>query len=176
MMLRRPPCANEKTLAIDLRPATDSDIRDFAAWRYEPPYDVYNIVMSPGDAVIYFSKPDVHCNTLLKGNDVVGYCTFGEDAQVPGGNYDGAGLDIGLGIKPTRTGSGRGHQYVAAVIDHASTAFEFRQLRVTIATGNKRAVRVWSSAGFVEISRFATPRNVMASKEFAILALDSTAP
>ncbi len=115
-------------------------------------------------------KPDVHCNTLLKGNDVVGYCTFGEDGQVPGGNYDGAGLDIGLGIKPTRTGSGRGHHYAAAVIDHASTAFEFRQLRVTIATGNKRAVRVWSSAGFAEISRFATPRNVMGSDEFVILA------
>ncbi|MEA2022670.1 MAG: GNAT family N-acetyltransferase [Actinomycetota bacterium] len=161
-------------MTIELIPATDRDIREFAAWRYDPPYDVYDIDMDPDKAVDYFLEPDVHCHTLHDGTDVAGYCTFGYDARVPGGDYDEAGLDIGLGIEPARTGSGNGHRYVAAVVAHASAIFEPQQLRVTVAAGNKRALRVWSRAGFAEISRFATPRNMMGSNEFVILALNPT--
>jgi len=46
---------------------------------------------------------------------------------------------------------------------------------VTIAVGNARATRVWSGAGFSEISRFATPRVLMGSNEFAIFVLDESA-
>jgi uncharacterized protein YhfF/RimJ/RimL family protein N-acetyltransferase len=162
-------------MTLHLRSATDSDIRVFAAWRYDAPHDVYDISMSASDAITYFSDPDVHCNTLLDGTDVVGFCTFGNDARVPGGNYDEAGLDIGLGIDPARTGLGEGHRFVAAVVGHAAAAFGPRQLRVTIAVGNVRATRVWSGAGFTEISRFTTPRVLMGSNEFAVLALDEPA-
>lgn len=161
-------------MTINLRPATDSDVRELATWQYDPPYDVYDITMNPDKAVAYFLGPGVHCYTLLDGNDVAGYCTFGHDAQVPGGNYDEDGLDIGLGIEPARTGRGEGHRYVTAVVAHASATFELRQLRVTIASGNKRALRVWSGAGFAEISLFATSRVVMGSSAFVILALEST--
>ena len=172
--VRRDPTTTGRAMAITLRPASDSDIREFAAWQYDPPYDVYDIKMSPNEAVAYFLEPDIRCSTLLNGDEVAGYCTFGRDAQVPGGKYDADGIDIGLGIKPVRTGSGDGHRYVAAVVAHASVMFASQQLRVTIATGNKRALRVWSGAGFVEISRFATSRRIMGTNEFAILALEST--
>ena len=159
-------------MALTLRPATDNDVRTFVEWRYDTPYDVYDITTSLDEAVIYFLDPTIHCHTLVDEGEVAGYCTFGEDGRVPGGNYDGDGLDIGLGVKPARTGSGEGHRYVSAVVDHAAATFGSRQLRVTIAVGNKRARRVWSGAGFVEISRFITPRVLMGSNEFAILALD----
>ncbi|HZJ48691.1 MAG TPA: GNAT family protein [Acidimicrobiia bacterium] len=162
-------------MTLVLRPATDDDVREFAAWQYETPYDVYNIAMSLDDAVAYFVDPAVRCYSLIDGSEVVGYCTFGGDAQVPGGNYDGDGLDIGLGIKPARTGSGEGHRYVSVVVDHAAATFGPRQLRVTIAVGNVRALRVWSRAGFAEISRFVTSRILMGSNEFAILAFEAPA-
>ena len=92
--------------AIDLRPATDRDVREFVAWRYEPPYDVYTMAMDPGEAVEYFLGADIHCHTLVDGAEVVGFCTFGRDAQVPGGDYTVDALDVGLGVKPSRTGSG----------------------------------------------------------------------
>ncbi|RLE26485.1 MAG: N-acetyltransferase [Actinobacteria bacterium] len=162
-------------MTLNLRLTTDSDVREFSAWRYDPPYDVYNIAMSLDDAVSYFLDPTIHCHTLVDGREVVGYCTFGEDARVPGGDYDGDGLDIGLGVKPIRTGSGEGHRYVSMVVEHAAATFRPLQLRVTIAVGNTRALRVWSHAGFAEISRFVTPRVLMGSSEFAILALESPA-
>lgn len=162
-------------MTIKLRPATDSDIREFSAWNHDPPYDVYDIALSDGEAVIYFQDPEIHCYTILDGPNVAGYCTFGKDAQVPGGDYGEEGLDIGLGIEPARTGSGEGYRYVAAVVAHALATFEPRRFRVSIAVGNKRAIRVWSGAGFTEISRFVTPRHVMGSAEFVILALEPTA-
>jgi ribosomal-protein-alanine N-acetyltransferase len=131
--------------------------------------------MSPDKAVAYFLDPTIHCYSLIDGSEVVGYCTFGGDARVPGGDYDGEGLDIGLGMKPARTGSGEGHRYVSVVVDHAAATFGPRQLRVTIAVGNVRALRVWSRSGFAEISRFVTSRILMGSNEFAILAFKAPA-
>jgi RimJ/RimL family protein N-acetyltransferase len=159
---------------IELRPATAQDISEFATWQYMPPYDVHNIDMSTDEAVAYFLEPNVHCHTLFDGDVMVGYCTFGSDAQVPGGDYDIDGIDIGLGVKPERTGSGRGIRFVTAVVDHARESFESLQLRVTIAAGNSRACRVWGNAGFSEISRFATERSIMGSSEFVILSLFRT--
>jgi GNAT superfamily N-acetyltransferase len=156
-----------------VRPATDRDVREFVAWRYEPPYDVYTMAMDPSEAVEYFLGADIHCHTLVEGVEVVGFCTFGQDARVPGGDYTVDALDVGLGVKPTRTGSGDGHRFVAAVVDHAVAKFQPRRLRVTIAAGNGRALRVWSNAGFTEVSRFGTDRELMGSTDFAILTYET---
>ena len=160
-------------MTIELRPATEGDVLEFVAWRYEPPYDVYTMAMDPGEAVEYFLGDDIHCHTLVDGAEVVGFCTFGRDAQVPGGNYTVDALDVGLGVKPSRTGSGDGHRFVGAVVDHAVANFQPRRLRVTIAAGNGRALRVWSNAGFTEVSRFGTDRVLMGSSEFAILVCET---
>ena len=162
-------------MTIKLRPATDGDVREFAAWRYEPPYDAYNITTDPTEAVEYFLGTDIHCHTLVDGAEIVGYCTFGRDAQVPGGDYTADALDLGLGVKPSRTGSGDGHRFVAAVVDHAIAVFSPRLIRVTIAAGNERARRVWSNAGFTEVSRFPTDRELLGSREFAILVRETRA-
>jgi ribosomal-protein-alanine N-acetyltransferase len=159
---------------IELRPATERDVRVFAGWQYEPPYDVYDIDMTPDEAVSYFLEPGIACHTLFDGSITVGYCTFGHDAQVPGGDYDADGIDIGLGVKPEETGSGLGSRFVAAVVAYALANLDPPQLRVTNATGNLRAIRVWTVAGFSEVSRFGTTRNVMGSGEFAMLALTPT--
>lgn len=81
-------------MTIKLRPATDRDVREFVAWRYEPPHDAYNITTDPDEAVEYFLGADIHCHTLIDGDVVVGYCTFGHDAQVPDGDYTADALDV----------------------------------------------------------------------------------
>ncbi|NOX32016.1 MAG: N-acetyltransferase [Actinobacteria bacterium] len=157
-----------------MRPATDQDVREFAAWHYDPPYDVYDIDMTPDEVVVSFLEPGVNCHSLFDGSVMTGYCTFGHDAQVPGGNYDTDGIDIGLGVKPERTGAGERNRVVAAVVAYALVTFDPPQLRVTIAAGNPRALRVWSDAGFSKVSRFTTTRDIMGSGKFAILTLTPT--
>ena len=133
-----------------MRPATEQDVREFAAWHYDPPYDVYDIDMAPDEAIAHFLEPGTHCHTLFDRNITAGYCTFGHDAQVPGG---------------------AGNRFVAAVVAYPLATFDPPQLRVTIASGNIRALRVWSGVGFSEISRFTTTRDIMGSGEFATLTL-----
>ena len=152
-----------------IRPVTGADIRDFALWRHEAPYDVYDITHPVDEAVEYFLQPSTGCHVIEADGELAGFITFGADARVPGGDYSDPALDIGLGIKPELTGRGLGGAFVEAVIAFARASFGVTPLRVTIAMGNKRAVRVWSGRGFNEIQRFGSPETVMETDEFVVL-------
>ncbi len=47
-----------------------------------------------------------------------GFCSFGADGQVAGGDYSGQCLDIGMGIWPDLTGRGNGKRYAQAVVSY----------------------------------------------------------
>lgn len=57
---------------VELKPATEQDVRDFATWRYDPPYDIYDIDMTPDEAVAHFLAPGTRCHTLFDG-EVMGH-------------------------------------------------------------------------------------------------------
>ena len=157
---------------LTIRAATEADVRDFALWRYGPPFDVYSITQSVEASIEYFLRPSTGCHVIVEADQLAGFCTFGSDAQVPGGDYSDPGLDIGLGMKPSLTGGGRGRHFVESTVEFASTMNESGPLRVTIATENRRAVRVWLACGFTEIARFRSPQTVMGSDEFVVLVAD----
>ncbi len=152
---------------LTIRVATAADVHELAGWRHEAPYDVYNITQPVEKAVEYFLRPSTNCHVILREGELAGFLTYGSDAQVPGGDYSTPARDIGLGVKPSLTGRGLGQSFVGAVVDFARDGTE--RLRVTIATGNPRAVRVWSAAGLTETQRFASPETVMGSNEFVVL-------
>ena len=154
---------------LTIRPVIESDIREFAAWRHESPYDVYDITGPVDEAVEYFMRPSTNCHALVRDGDLTGFITFGSDARVPGGDYAEPGLDIGLGIKPELTGRGYGASYVEAVLAFAQDAFDLAPRRVTIASANERALRVWTGRGFKETQRFTSPETVMGSDDFVVL-------
>ena len=153
-------------MAIEIRPVTEPDIREFITWRYDPPYDGYNITGDPEELITYFMLATVDCHALVGGEELIGFCTFGSDAQVPGGDYFQNHLDVGLGIRPDLTGLGNGASYVEAVVDHALT--KQSTLRVTIARKNRRAIRVWKANGFRLTQQFESPSEVMGTREFSI--------
>ena len=153
----------------ELRPVTEDDVRTFATWRYPAPYDVYDIDEEPDTAVAYFLDPAVGCHVLLEEGELVGFCTFGHDARVPGGDYSLPALDIGMGIAPERTGQGRGGGYVAAVLEHARATNPNVPFRVTIAANNERALRVWQGAGFEAKEHFDTEKEMMGARRFVVL-------
>ena len=154
---------------LTIRPVTEADIREFAAWHHEPPYDVYDIPPPIDEAVEYFLRPSTGCHSISRNGLLAGFITFGSDARVPGGDYSAPALDIGLGIKPELTGIGLGAAHVAAVVAFAQETFEETVRRVTIAASNERALRVWMGGGFEETQRFISPETVMGSDEFVVL-------
>lgn len=163
--------------SIHLRPAAETDIREFRAWHYPSPYNVYDL--SEGrlrDGIAYFLRTEVACHVLVDDSGaVVGYCTFGPDGRVPGGDYAQAALDIGLGVRPDLIGRGRGSSWVDAVCRFAAAQFEPDRLRVTIAAWNGRALTVWEAAGFRSVQRFARSGESGTNEEFIVLER-STSP
>ena len=128
----------------------DASAHAIVSWRYEPPYDVYNL--DPDDAekaAQALMDPQNAYHTLSnQQGDLLAYCCFGADAQVPGGDYTDPALDIGLGVRPDLTGQGEGPAFASAVLEFAQRTFTPAMFRVTVAGFNKRALRVWEKAGF----------------------------
>ncbi|MBT8203538.1 MAG: GNAT family N-acetyltransferase [Acidimicrobiia bacterium] len=155
---------------MKLRAVTRADIEEFASWRSDPPYDVYDITDPIEQAVDYFLRPQTGCHVIELGPNLAAFFTFGADARVPGGDYSKPALDIGLGVRPSLTGRGLGGGFVGAVVAFARGQ-TVDPLRVTIATANQRAITVWRRAGFVETQRFQAAETVLGSDEFVVLEL-----
>ena len=146
-------------MSFAFSPLTEADVRQLVYWRYAPPYDIYNI-LEPADELndallAYFLDPTYHYHGVHdQAGQLVAFCSFGPDGQVPGGDYSAPALDIGLGVRPNLTGQGRGLKFVSATVDFAVSTFNPFALRVTIAQFNRRAQRVWGKAGFRPVQVF----------------------
>jgi len=137
-------------MKINYHLADEKSAREFVQWQYEPPYDIYNCPQEGvDDAVQYNIDPANNVYAMADQNEgLVGYCSYGKDAQVPGGDYSEEALDIGLMIKPDLTGKGLGAKFAKGVIKNGMEKYAPKKLRVTIAAFNKRAQRVWKKNGF----------------------------
>lgn len=138
-------------------------------WRYTSPYDYYNFDASTIQENLHYlldSEDSFYAILNLEG-ELEGYCSFGSDGQVPGGEYDSEALDIGMGIRPDLVGRGHGKQYAQAVVSYGANQYKAQQLRVTIAEFNKRAQRVWEQLGFEQVEKFI---KIGSEEEFVIMA------
>jgi ribosomal-protein-alanine N-acetyltransferase len=157
-------------LKITYRFADEKSAREFVQWKYEPPYDVYNCPREKVEkAVQHNIDPENNVYAMFnQNNKLIGYCSYGKDAQVPGGNYSEEALDIGLMIKPELTGQGLGAKFADEVIKNSMDKDTPKKFRVTIATFNKRAIRVWEKIGFQHTKTFERSSDGM---EFVIMTL-----
>lgn len=137
-------------------------------WCYSSPYDYYNFDADTTQEALHYltdAKNNFWAILNLQG-ELQGYCSFGSDGQVPGGDYSAEALDIGMGIRPDLVGQGRGKQYAQAVVGHGINQYRAQQLRVTIAEFNKRAQRVWTQIGFEQVEKFIKIRS---GEEFVVM-------
>jgi RimJ/RimL family protein N-acetyltransferase len=153
----------------------EASAREILTWRYEPPYDIYNANADKAEPFVQaLLDPAYAYHTIAdEHGDLVGYCCFGADARVPGGDYDADALDIGLGMRPDLTGQGHGLAFFETIADFARRTFAPRALRVTVATFNQRAIRVYEKAGFERKQAFQRSGDGMA---FEILVRQSDLP
>lgn len=149
------------SLAITLRPLTPAQAREVVCWRYDPPYDIYNIVPNGLDEadiareVALLLDPATRAHALLDpAGRLLGLATFGSDGQVPGGDYPAGALDMGISLRPDLTGRQLGRHFLQAMVDFASAHCPAPALRVTIAEFNRRALRLVQSAGFQPVATF----------------------
>ena len=155
-------------MKLHIAPLTAQQIRQFISWEYADPYAMYN--MSPADdpaGVEFFLNPqNGYFGITGAAGDLLGFCNFGADARVPGGDYKAEAVDIGMGLRPDLTGQGQGAVYAAAVFAFAQENYPGQRQRVTIAAFNERAQRLCRKFRFSEVARFEREQD---GREFVIL-------
>ena len=150
----------ERYLQYPVVPMTEEAARAIAAWQYPEPFTFYNGAGDPetvqellnGDYVAVLEPDSGQC---------AGYFCFGKSAQVPSGHkagvYRGDHLDLGLGLHPDEVGQGNGLAFVKAAMSYAKKHFRTDRFRLTVATFNRPAIRVYEKAGFDMINLFYHP-------------------
>lgn len=140
-----------------IRPITRPEAKQILSWRYDAPYDFYD-PPEPEDIESLLDKfmlPE-NCFHGVRDdtNRFVGFCSFGLDGQVLGGDYDDGPLDLGLGMKPQETNLGRGRLFFRSIVDFAIQHYGANALRLSVAKFNDRAIRVYQSLGFKTTGEF----------------------
>ena len=138
-----------------ISPLSEENAREITIWRYDPPYDLYDLALENLQGLL---DPDFRYHQVVDpSGQLVGYCCFGLDAQVPGGDYrliEPEVLDIGVGLNPKNTGRGQGVVFVKSVLDYGAVTYQPEIFRATIAGFNQRSLKTFQNLGFKIQSSF----------------------
>jgi len=159
-------------MTFTFHPMDEASARSILNWRYQEPYALYNAAPDEIDVGMQaFLDPNNAYYTITdEHGDLVAYCCFGPEAQVPGCDYGPDALDIGMGLRPDLTGQGQGITYVNAVLDFARRTYAPTAFRVTVVEFNARALRVWEKAGFRPVQTFQRERD---GRAFVVLVREA---
>ncbi|WP_002145077.1 GNAT family N-acetyltransferase [Bacillus cereus] len=136
---------------MDIHKLTEEEANEISTWTYDEPYTLYSF---SGDTEVIEELLDgTYYGCCGEKGEFIGYFCFGENAQVPGGRdanlYAGEDVvDIGLGMKPELTGNGMGELFFQAGIAFATGELNSKMFRLSVATFNKRAIRLYKNIGF----------------------------
>lgn len=136
-------------LPLQIHRLSEADAIDITHWRYEPPYDAYNL--PPWEKLKarrqYFADALTRREQFMSICDanglMIGFVQYA---------WKEACLRIGLGIRPDCTGQGLSAPFMELVVREARRRAPWQELELHVATWNKRAIRAYKKAGFVVTS------------------------
>ncbi|MFI5778108.1 GNAT family N-acetyltransferase [Nocardia sp. NPDC051570] len=139
-----------------------SDARAVLSWRYESPYQIYDMGEDSTEELLDPRSPYYAVHDQ-RGN-LVGFFSFGTaalpwDTAGPALLGDDGEVAIGLGMRPDATGGGAGLAFVRAGLDFARTAFQPAYFRLFVFSWNQRGIRVYQRAGFHRVGTYIPPKS-----------------
>lgn len=132
----------------------EASARKITRWRYGGRYSIYD---GSEDELSALLAPEHRYFGAWHGGELVGYCCFGPDARVPGGDYrrgEPEVLDVGGGLRPDLAGKHLGELLARQVLRFAVELLRPSVLRVTVLRANVRACALCRRLGFREVHRF----------------------
>ena len=132
----------EAPVEFKLKKMSDEEAQEIAGWRYDPPYDFYDLVSDPDDLAELLDsrrRGDDYFSAYDKKGELVGFFQFQRDGKV---------VEVGLGLRPDLTGRGMGRSFLLAGLDFARRYFSPDVFRLSVAVFNERAIRVYECVGF----------------------------
>ncbi len=139
---------------------TQGHAREVARWRYEPPYDFYDLASDPEDeAAMRDSARAGHYRAVLEDGqerlDAFWYFDWHSDV-----------VEVGIGLRPALTGRGRGESFLRAQLAFAAAEWAPGTLRLFVAAWNERAIRLYERLGFREVARETRRFELVGEHEF----------
>jgi [ribosomal protein S18]-alanine N-acetyltransferase len=130
------------------RPMDEKAALKIAAWRYEAPYDFYDTANDQDDLTELLDpqrREGAYFSAFDESGALVGFFQF---------EKKGHSVEVGLGLRPDLTGKRLGLGFLRAGLEFARRRFSPEGFRLTVATFNERAIRVYERAGFRHVKVF----------------------
>jgi ribosomal-protein-alanine N-acetyltransferase len=132
---------------VEILQMTQGQALEIAAWQYEPPYSFYDAAADADDLALLLgeeSREGRYFSASSQGA-LVGFFEL---------KPEGDDVVIGLGLRPELTGRGLGLRFLEAGMAFARERFHPSRFRLSVATFNQRAIRVYERAGFLPLRTF----------------------
>lgn len=141
-------------MAYTVRPMMATDARLIAHWHYPEPYGFYDLDRDPKDyqELLDFESwpPNTRFSVTDPDGELIGFFKFATSDGI---------TDIGLGLRPDKSGMGLGQQFLQIGLSFALGRFHPRQFRLKVAAFNQRAITVYERAGFKTTRMFKQKTN-----------------
>ena len=127
-------------MRASIRPLVSSDVDVMCTWRYDPPYERYDVDADPSDVDLMLSGEGWYAADDAETGELVGFFEF---------IATGDEIEVGLGLRPDLTGRGLGAEYLAQGLDFARERWAPATFWLDVYEWNVRAIRAYERAGFV---------------------------
>ena len=134
-----------------IRAFTEADADEVATWRYQAPYDVYDLSADPSlDSEMrdparwgatWFAADEAETGTLAGFLELVA-----SESETEGGTR--VEVEVGLGLRPDLTGRGIGPSFVEAALAFSRERWRPSTFALDVFPWNERAIRCYGRAGF----------------------------
>ncbi|MBU5465913.1 GNAT family N-acetyltransferase [Virgibacillus sp. MSJ-26] len=121
-------------------------------WHYEGKYSFYDVSADEEDLVEFLNpKERGDSHYIVKADEQeIGFFSFDNKGEF---------IDIGLGMKPELTGKGLGLSFLKAGLCYAISKYKPKEITLSVATFNERAIKVYKKAGFKPVVTFMQDTN-----------------
>ncbi|MGH4123395.1 MAG: GNAT family N-acetyltransferase [Clostridium sp.] len=128
-------------MKFEFRKPTESDAKDTVTWKYEGEYSFYNNDKTEAKKQ-WVSNIHNEENTFAiydEKSELIGNCSF---------DYEDGQINLGLQIRPSLTGKGRGTEIVKAILEFGKEKYKFNDIELLVAKFNKRAIKIYERLEF----------------------------
>ena len=110
-------------------------------WRYEGEYAFYNMDADEEDLALFLDADERGYTTFaILDDELIGFVTLQFESV--------DAVSIGLGMHPDLTGNGNGYRFLTSILNWIDATYGTCNVCLTVATFNKRAIRLYESLGF----------------------------
>lgn len=124
---------------------SQEEAETIANWKYEGIYSFYDKDLITEDLQEFLNEDSrgERYFSIYEHNELVGFLSVSSlNTQV---------CVIGLGMRPDLTNQGRGVAFIKDIINFIKKNFNYDRIELSVATFNKRAIKVYRTIGFEHV-------------------------